>query len=154
MSRSSQLPAHSRCLSPAIFLRSRSNTAIAPSVKSGYHSWLKKVTPNFVNSTGGNVSTSKIFLCTSTLPAQSREVDAVFQTSLVRDEAGRDAQPEIILVQVPGRPYEDWTLDGETSLIPAIPAGSMASLSCHHATRSGCRPPSLPWQRQDKTDEN
>lgn len=61
--------------------------------------------PNFVNSSGGNISTSKTFLRTLTLPAQSREVDAVFQTPLLRDEAGRDTQPETILVHVPGRPY-------------------------------------------------
>lgn len=95
---------------------------------------LKKVMPNFGDSTGANVSTSKIFLCTSSLPAQRKEVNAAFQTSLVRDETGRDTQPEMITVQVPGRPYEQWTSDEEPPLIPAVPAGGRTGLGCHHAT--------------------
>lgn len=97
--------------------------------------------PNFVNNTGGNVSTSKIFLCTSTLPAQRTEVNAAFQTSLVRDETDKDTQPEMIVMQVPGRPYEGWTSDEEPPLIPTVPAGGRTSLGCHHATRPGCWPP-------------
>lgn len=101
---------------------------------------LKRVMCTFFNSTSGNVSTSQIFLCSSILPAQSREVKAVFQTSLLADKAGRNAQPGMILVQIPRRPQEDWTLDKELPLIPAVPVGSTAGFSCHCVTRAGCRP--------------
>lgn len=145
--------ARSRCLSSAIFLQSWSNTAIAPSVELGYRSSLNKAMPNFINSTGGNVSTSKIFLCTSTFPAQSRDVNAVLRTSPVRDEGHRNVQPEIILVQVPGRPYEDRTSDEELRLIPALSIGSTAGLSCHCAAGSGCQPPQF-LIAQAETNQN
>lgn len=74
------------------------------------------------------------------LPAQNREVKAVFQMCLMTDKAGRNAQPSMILVQIPGRPQEDWTLDKELPLIPATSLGSTAGFSCHCVAGAGCRP--------------
>lgn len=91
-----------------------------------------------------------------TLPAQSREVNTVFQTSPVRDEAGSDAQPEIILVQVPWRPYEDCTPDEELPLIQQYlqEAWSALAVTVPPGQAAGHHSPSLPRQRQAKTDEN